>query len=267
MQILRTENYNIFTKPSYTRKITNSAVNRLIYSITKNGFLVNPIIVNENMEVIDGNHRLEAARKVKTGVYFVIRKGFGFEEHLEMNGIQSNWKTKDFAKSYSDLGIESYVKLTEFNKLYDEFSLYTCINLLNNTAGFNKKLSGRIRNKAGNNVNMELVQKNNFQEGTWEVSEEMYDNAIYYADQLRNLEKYIGNLYFKNSFVLAWITANHNSKFSYKRIIKKLDTYPDLCNNLRNLNSTMNQGDYLEELREIYNYKESVDKVVNLCKN
>jgi ParB-like chromosome segregation protein Spo0J len=50
-------------------------VRRLVDSIKKYGMKCNPILVNEQMEVIDGQHRLLAAKETNSFVYYIIING------------------------------------------------------------------------------------------------------------------------------------------------------------------------------------------------
>jgi len=50
-------------------------VKRLTDSLRKYGMKCNPILVNEKMQVIDGQHRLLAAKEIKCEIYFIIIPG------------------------------------------------------------------------------------------------------------------------------------------------------------------------------------------------
>ena len=74
LQIHSTYDLNVFKILEGNRNINLLHVERLVKSIEENGFLKMPIIVNKNYEVIDGQHRLEAAKKSKSMVYYIIEK-------------------------------------------------------------------------------------------------------------------------------------------------------------------------------------------------
>ena len=65
----------------------------------------NIILVNEKMQVIDGQHRLISAIKNKTFIYYIIAKGYDLEEVKALNMQQKNWSTDDFLYSYANMGI------------------------------------------------------------------------------------------------------------------------------------------------------------------
>ena len=42
----------------------------------KKKYLVSPILVNEKMEVIDGQHRLQAQKELNLPTYYIKNKGY-----------------------------------------------------------------------------------------------------------------------------------------------------------------------------------------------
>ena len=70
LQIHSTGDLSVFKILDGNRNINLGNVDRLVKSIEENGFLQMPIIVNENYEVIDGQHRLMAAKKINSIIYY-----------------------------------------------------------------------------------------------------------------------------------------------------------------------------------------------------
>lgn len=114
--IKETSNYSIFKKLEGNRDL--KSVNKIIESIERVGYVINPIIVNENYEVIDGQNRLDALSKLNMPVHYFVVDGIGINEARSLNLGQSNWSTIDFVKSYAASGNESYLMLVS---LMDEF--------------------------------------------------------------------------------------------------------------------------------------------------
>ncbi len=68
-------------KPLHGNRQVNFAhVKRLVDSIKDNGYLLNPITVNKNNEVIDGQHRLEAAKQIHTFLWVIVEPEAGLKE-------------------------------------------------------------------------------------------------------------------------------------------------------------------------------------------
>lgn len=110
-----TTHYDLFKVLPGNRKVNSQHVESLRKSIDLNGFISqNPIIVNENHYVIDGQHRLEAARKLGEPVYYVMLKGGDLESVQLLNATQRPWLIDDYLESYIELGNKEYVYLKEF---------------------------------------------------------------------------------------------------------------------------------------------------------
>lgn len=80
----------------------------------KNLLAENPIIVNEDMEVIDGQHRLEAAKASGLPIYYIVAHGATIKEVQKLNANQRMWSLYDYTNSYAALGNKEYKVLQEF---------------------------------------------------------------------------------------------------------------------------------------------------------
>lgn len=106
-----TEDYSIFKRLVGNRDIPESRISKIVESIQTIGWIHNPIIVNEHMEVIDGQGRLTALQRLKMPVEYIIAPGAGNRECIYMNMNMVNWKLPDFIKSYAEQGNENYQRL------------------------------------------------------------------------------------------------------------------------------------------------------------
>lgn len=116
--IKSTMNYSIFKKLEGNRPVVNRRVNKIIASIQNVGYITSPLIVNEKMEVIDGQGRLEALEQLKMPVEYIIHPGIGINECIAMNINQGNWSLKDYIESYATRGNKSYQRLEQLIKEY-----------------------------------------------------------------------------------------------------------------------------------------------------
>lgn len=114
-QVLETTNYDVFIYKRDNRKIKENL--KLAEEIKAIGILV-PIIVNEKYEVIDGQHRLEIARKLKMKVPFIILQGAGKKEIISINTTSAKWTMEDFINSFAEEGIDEYEKMKKLLKNY-----------------------------------------------------------------------------------------------------------------------------------------------------
>ena len=115
-KVYKTNDLSVFNQIKGNRPPNPQHIRRLADSIKTNGILQNPIIVNEKMDVIDGQHRLLAAKEANSSVFYIVVDGYELNEVQVLNLNQKNWTSKDFLEGYADMGIESYVKLRNFYK-------------------------------------------------------------------------------------------------------------------------------------------------------
>lgn len=113
-----TKDYGIFKRLVGNRDIPESRISKIVESIQTIGWVHNPIIVNEKMEVIDGQGRLTALQRLKMPIEYIIAEGAGNKECIYMNMNMVNWKLSDFIKSYAEQGNENYQRLLSLMQRY-----------------------------------------------------------------------------------------------------------------------------------------------------
>ena len=118
-----TRDYGIFKRLVGNRDIPESRISKIVESIQTIGWIHNPIIVNEKMEVIDGQGRLTALQRLKMPVEYIIAEGAGNKECVYMNMNMVNWKLPDFIKSYAEQGNENYQRLLSLMEKYADGNL------------------------------------------------------------------------------------------------------------------------------------------------
>jgi hypothetical protein len=83
MQLLKTSDHGIFKKCPTNRPIDPTNLRHIKASLMINNMLeFRPIMVNKNMEVIDGQHRLEAAKELGLEVFYQINESTHSEGDL-----------------------------------------------------------------------------------------------------------------------------------------------------------------------------------------
>lgn len=145
--IKQTTDYDQFKTIVGNRLVTPGQVTRLAGSILKKNMLAqDPIIVNEKMEVIDGQHRLEVAKNNKLPIYYIVLEGANILDVMNLNQVQKAWKSKDFIESYAARGNENFVWFHEFIK-ENKLSVSTALTLLyggQDAWVFNSVKSGKL---------------------------------------------------------------------------------------------------------------------------
>ena len=136
MQITKTRNYSIFNIILSNREVDKRHVNKLAASIQKKNLLfVRPLIVNERMDLIDGQHRLAACQQIDADVYYIKVDGLTKEDITVLNTHQKNWAMIDFINFYT---IEGRQEFKLFSKLANQFPKMKITALL--------RLCGRSKN-------------------------------------------------------------------------------------------------------------------------
>ena len=113
----KTTNYDMFKLREDNRyRIDQAHVRRLMASIQgKNLLELRPISVNKDMEVIDGQHRLQAAKALGIEIYYEVNENLKAEDVIIMN-VAKPWTHLDYINYYSKNGYQEYTKLFEFMK-------------------------------------------------------------------------------------------------------------------------------------------------------
>lgn len=115
--INKTKDYDLFKFREDNRAAIDQAhTKRLTESIKARNLLeLRPIVVNEKFEVLDGQHRLLAAKQLGVDIYYVIDKKLKPEDIITMN-ISKAWSVIDFLNYYCKHNYIEYQKLAKFMK-------------------------------------------------------------------------------------------------------------------------------------------------------
>jgi hypothetical protein len=202
-------------------------------SMSKENLLhLNPIKVDSHMQIIDGQHRVEAAVDLgfKEVPCFVVNAGL--EEAQKLNQFNRNWTVYDFARSYESLGNENYRQFRIFHEATG-FDATACMYMLSGS-----------RSKHSN------CSHANFKAGLFKVKDAEAAEEISYL--IDDFKPYLPDHYKSRSFVLAFLQVYDTAGYNHENMMHKLELVPiRRCPNCRY---------YVEELERIYNYKVSQEK-------
>lgn len=105
--VWRTKNYSAFRYLENNRTVDNAHVKRLMKSFAENGYIPAPILVNERMEELDGQHRAKAAERSELPIYYVVIDGAGETECRVLNKDQKKWSLMDHIEAAAKSGDET----------------------------------------------------------------------------------------------------------------------------------------------------------------
>jgi hypothetical protein len=231
-KVYKTSDLSIFKTISGNRVVNPQHVKRICDSITINGMLCNPILVNEKLEVIDGQHRLNACKKANSHIYYIILNNYDLSQVHTLNLNQKNWTKKDFLEGYANMGIKSYVDFKDFLEKNEDFSLPICMAFCNNT-------TDNSHNKLGENLEV-------FEDGSWKGRD--FNIGQDWANKIRIIQPYYKG-YNTGVFVGTLITLFKNENFDFNEFMHKLRLQPTALLDCRN------REQYKTLIEDIYNWR------------
>lgn len=132
IEIKETKTYGQFKLMKGNRTVNKYHVKNLIRSIKENPELLSrePILVNKELFVIDGQHRLAAATELKVPIYYMVDEEGSLDITRKLNSTQLSWTLEDFATSYAETGNEDYATVLKYARKYPRISLSVIIVVL-----------------------------------------------------------------------------------------------------------------------------------------
>ena len=245
-EVKRTNDYSIFKCLYGNRDVNKQHVHRLQKSFEK-VYLRSPILVNEKYEIIDGQHRFEAAKQMELPINFIVCENYGLKEVQLLNANMKNWTKKDYLDSYSEQGYPEYLKFRDFMHQYPDFSLPVCQMLLSNTTrggdlGKKSKTLKSETNKGGDYTSRTFIN------GDFKISD--YNTAILLAEKLLSIKPFYRG-YNRGGFVKSMITIFKHKHYTHSRFLNKLSINPTGLKDCANVNQ------YKILIEDIYNYRSS----------
>ena len=239
-KIYETKEYEKFKFYEWNRNINIATLNKISKSVIENGWRVEPIIVNEEYGVIDGQHRLKYASENDLPIYYMVIPGLTKDDCQMMNSIRSSWLAADYIKFYAIQGNSSYTMLLNLDSVYTNFNYGVLLYALN------KEMYGGGSTKK-------------IQDGTFSCTVDEYNSAIEKLDFLNNLLPYIKKVKGrKTQFCWAILFAYEQENIDKERLEKVI------IENCNNINPPADMETALKEIERIYNYKIKKENIVYL---
>jgi hypothetical protein len=237
IRIYSTTNYSLFKKILGNRETVHGHVKSLLESIAEDNMLEYfPIIVNENMEIIDGQHRLEAAKQLGLPIYYEIKHNAGINTVKLANTNMWGWKIADYVEQYIKLGNENYILLQNF---CNKYGISISIGML---------LMRGNRNSVGD---LDKLKKGNFKVSNLKRAEDM-------AEKIIEMKPYLEKGVWKDrEFVIAMF--NIIGKVKFEVLLEKLKIAKVRPH------SRVLIREYMRDFEDIYNFR--LRKIVNFFKD
>ena len=234
-EILETNDYGQFKFMDANRDYSDQHVLAIKRSFEETGNFtrVKPIVVNENLEIIDGQHRFIACKELGYPVYYTIVTGAGVDVARAMNILHKGWTTDDYAKSYAATGDINYIT---YNRLKEEYGV-----------------SHTVMMSA---VGVAHRGFKDFREGAFIIRDENEVRAN--LDAITGCAEAAGFTTVDRSFGMAIAKFLKNEQFDPKRMMARLKAAPHL------IRAYSTVDEWTRTLEEIYNYNIVENKRVRL---
>ena len=233
--------YDLLTKLLGNRTVVDKNVDNKKQLLEKNGFKsTNPVIINVDGQIIDGQHRRLAAEELDMPFKFTIDTSVKAEESLqttiEINNSGKPWVTLDYINAYAENGNEDYQKLLD---LCEELNL-----------NMSKMLILYLGAKA-NSEFQKLIAK-----GTFKFDEEKANLARSRKEELDTLKELVTQRYKKlvesQPFYSAYLELTRKENFKFKVLREQFDKMRYTSLNRKNL---------MESLIETYNMQRRSNRI------
>lgn len=115
--ILKTTNYDNFKALQGNRVVDPCNVKKIKESISDIGYKKSqPIIVDEDLQIVDGQHRFTACKELGLPIYFTIEptNNESIKITQKFNKDQKNWGAMDFLRSYAERGFKDYIRFLDY---------------------------------------------------------------------------------------------------------------------------------------------------------
>lgn len=230
-QVYKTKNYGMFTYIDGNRvQISISHVNYLMQNPDENFTRNNPVKVNKKMQVIDGQHRIEACKRKGWPVYYVIGN-WTEADIVKFNAGQKPWQLHDFCNYNAVVGKNDNYK--RLRKLCESYDVAPTVALHAITSNYENSLSG--------------IKRYAIKDGSFTLTEEQ---QLIAADKLSKALEIKGLLTKVNArpFMLAMLTIIEHPEYDHKRMKNKVERQTV------RIPACPDKKSYLQVLTDVYNY-------------
>ena len=237
-EILETRNYEQFKLYKQNRAISDQHVERIKVMMEKMGFLDGfPVVVDSQMNIIDGQHRFEAAKRISIPVKYVMVNASckkGIEMIPFINSTQKKWGVGEYLEYWCNIGLNTYKTLRDFQN-YFKYPVDTCIMLLSGRAD-RDEIRTTFRNGDLSIVDLE---------GATQIAKQMLDFRTYYS-------------FFNHAlFMRALVIMMRNQNYNHKKMLSKLENYH------KKVTKSTQIREYLLDLEIMYNFNDKKTESVS----
>lgn len=223
-EVLTTTDYFLFKQIEGNREKNKLQLSKLKKSMS-DSYLFTILIVNENYEIIDGQHRFEVIKELGLPLNYVVCDGYGLNEVHVLNQNQKTWTVSDYMEGYANMGYSDYIQYREFKDKY----------------GFHHQETMLLLGTRFNDAST----VNNFKKGLFKIGSLKKAESL--VKKILMIEPYYSGIR-RRTFMKAIITLLNCSLFNFDEFMHKLNVQPTAMKDC-----TTSEA-YIELIEQIYNY-------------
>lgn len=209
LPVYKTDKLTAFKKLNGNRDLKKSQVRRIEKILDKDPEFtkLNPIKVNEALEIIDGQHRVQALinKSIELAkplhVYYIVTKGASLKEAKALNAGSKPWTPKDYAIAFAKEGNKHYKIYLQFIDLY----------------GLNHDITARALSKTRYGMD-------DFRDGTFQIGDKDLSHRL--CEQLRDFNKYVEQ-WNHRSFAISFFQIAEHPQYIHSRMMSQVAKFSD----------------------------------------
>jgi hypothetical protein len=109
-KVQSTKKYHLFSFLEGNRAIDQRHVHNLADAILEKNLLhINPIAINSDFEIIDGQHRFCAAKELEVPIFYIVDDHLKLDDVKTINTNMKNWTHNDYINSHISQGHKDFI--------------------------------------------------------------------------------------------------------------------------------------------------------------
>lgn len=226
--IRQSSDFQKFTIDPINRAIDDNHVWRLAEAIADKNLLAEyPILVDSELRVIDGQHRLRAAEELGVPIYYIVSSKATVSDAAITTAVTKKWTAADYLNRYVAEGRAEYIKLSNFMNEVEFIS--PKITLLRDLCYY------------GNRQGLNLA----FSQGKYICNDIPFARKV--IKNLVDFGNYV-SFYKDERFIRSIASLTANADYDHKRMMDKMSYLS------ARIVKCPDQQTYFERFNEVYNY-------------
>jgi len=210
-----------------------------------------PIIINERNEIIDGQHRLEACRRLNIPIKYIVDNGARIDHVISANIVGKKWTLTDYIKRFVAEGNENYVELYDFLLEAKSAGIQSSAALQIVRGGYRDRTyymydDGKVRIHGSTNKAQRLYAVGN----DINLGQFTMPNKKGVQERFESVLAFRSFPFYKHGrFIQALLQVMRITEFDVKRLEKQAQRYPSRFTNEPDTDS------FVRMFESVYNYR------------